>query len=63
MWSVSNQGKVCGSLYPPTIARQCLSTHGYEELLEALFPLQSMSYQRKVGDYFFPELFVYLFAY
>jgi hypothetical protein len=31
---------------------------GKEELLEASFSMQSMSYQRKVGDQFFPELFV-----
>jgi hypothetical protein len=50
---------------PPIVARQRLgknvtaatNTHAkIEELLEASFSMPSVSYQRKVSDYFFPEL-------
>jgi hypothetical protein len=52
---------------PPIVAGQQLSknvtmatnTHAtIEELLGASFSMQSLLYQRKVGDYFFPELLV-----
>jgi hypothetical protein len=33
-----------------------------EELLYMSFSMRSMSYQSKVGDYFFPELLVSTFA-
>jgi hypothetical protein len=50
---------VCLYLYPPVIARQWLgknvttamNTHtAIEELLDASFSMQSLSYQKKVGD-------------
>jgi hypothetical protein len=50
---------------PPIVTRQYLSknvttamnTHATtEELLEASLSVQSASYQRKVGDLFFPKL-------
>jgi hypothetical protein len=31
---------------------------GNEELLEVLVSMRSMSYRRKVGDHFFPEILV-----
>jgi hypothetical protein len=34
------------------------NTHTIAELLVMSFSMRSMSYQRKVDDYFFPELFV-----
>jgi hypothetical protein len=46
---------------PPFIARQQLGKdipHGKEELLEASFSVQSMSYQRKASAPFFLELLV-----
>jgi hypothetical protein len=54
-------------VYPPITARQQLgknvtvATYTYrviEELLDALFSMWSVSYQREVGDQFFPELVV-----
>jgi hypothetical protein len=51
----------------PYVARQPLGKHvtaatntqtTIVQLLDALFSIRSMSYQRKVGDYFFPELLV-----
>jgi hypothetical protein len=55
-------------VYPPIIAKQWLSksvtvatnTHAtIEELLDTSFPMQSVLYQRKVGNLFFPELLAY----
>jgi hypothetical protein len=55
--------------YPPIVARQRLgknvtvakNTHAtIEELLNASFSVGSVSYQREVGDQFFPE-FVFIF--
>jgi hypothetical protein len=61
----------CLYVYLPLIvARQRLGKHfpaatntyaTTEELLEASFSIRSVSYQRKEGDYFFPELLVYLY--
>jgi hypothetical protein len=60
---------VCLYVYPPIVARQRLdknvteanNTHAtIKELLDASFSVWSESYQRKVGDYFFPEILVYL---
>jgi hypothetical protein len=54
-------------VYTPIVDRQRLSknvtaatyTHAaIEEFLDASFSLQSVSYQRKVGERFFPELLV-----
>jgi hypothetical protein len=59
---------MCLYAYPPVVARQWLSknittamnTHTIiEELLDTSFSMQSMSYQSKVGDFFFPELLVF----
>jgi hypothetical protein len=52
----------------PIVSRQrlgthipaALNTHTIEELLDASFSMQSMSYQMKVDDQFFPELLVSL---
>jgi hypothetical protein len=61
MWPMLQQGKVF------FIARQLLikcvpaamNAHPtIEELLEASFSMQSVSYQRIVGNYFFPGLFI-----
>jgi hypothetical protein len=58
---------VCLYVYPSTVARQRLAksftiatnTHAtVEELLESSFSMLSVSYQRKVDDWFFPELLV-----
>jgi hypothetical protein len=46
--SVSYQWSVCGTVYFPP-------SHGNAELLES-FSMLSVSYQRKVGDLFFPEV-------
>jgi hypothetical protein len=52
-------------VYPHIVARQQLSKHistamntysTTEELLDMSFSMRSMSYQRKAGNYFFPEL-------
>jgi hypothetical protein len=52
---------------PPIVARQWLgkniiaATNAHatiEELFDALFYMMPVSYQRKVGDQFFPELLV-----
>jgi hypothetical protein len=52
---------------PTIVARQRLSKHvtaetnthaTIEELLDASFSMRSVSYQRQVGDQFFPELLV-----
>jgi hypothetical protein len=56
---------VCLYVYPPVVARQQLSKKvtasttiqaTVEELLDVSFSMLSGSSQRKVGDYFFPEL-------
>jgi hypothetical protein len=61
---------VCLYVYSFIVAEQRLgknvtaatNTHATkEELLDALFSMRSVSYQRKVGDYFFPELLVFTF--
>jgi hypothetical protein len=53
--------------YTPIVARQRLGKNvtaatntqaSIEELLDASFSIRAVSYQRKVGDYFFPELLV-----
>jgi hypothetical protein len=58
---------VCLYVYPLIVARQRLgknvtaatNTHAtIEELLDASFSIRSVSYQRNVGDQFFPELLV-----
>jgi hypothetical protein len=37
-----------------------INTHAtIEELLDASFSMQSVWYQKKVGDQFFPQLFVF----
>jgi hypothetical protein len=55
----SNQ-PVCLYVYPLMVARQWISNEyaAIEELLDASFSMQSVLYQRKVGDSFFPELLV-----
>jgi hypothetical protein len=60
---------VCVSVCVSTriVSRQRLGKHipvatnkrKREELLDSSFSMQSVSYQRKVGDHFFPELLVY----
>jgi hypothetical protein len=59
---------VCLYVYPPNVARQRLGKHvtaatntyaTIKEILDASFPLRSVSYQRKVGYCFFPELLVF----
>jgi hypothetical protein len=35
-----------------------MNTHATEELLDVLLSMQSVLYQRKIGDLFFPELLV-----
>jgi hypothetical protein len=40
-----------------------MSTHTTTELLDTSSSMRSMSYQRKVGDWFFPELLVNLNIY
>jgi hypothetical protein len=59
---------VCLYVYPIVVARQRLdksvpaATNAHatiEELLDTSFYMRSVSYQRKLGDYFFPELLVY----
>jgi hypothetical protein len=35
--------------------------HAPAELLDASSSVRSMSYQRRVGDYFFPELLAFIF--
>jgi hypothetical protein len=58
---------LCLYVYLPIVARQRLgknateakNTHAtIEELLDASLTMRSLSYQRKVGDWFFPELLV-----
>jgi hypothetical protein len=55
-----------------TVARQWLGKHipamiqthtAIEDLLDALFSMWSMSYQRKAGNYFFPEFLVVILYY
>jgi hypothetical protein len=56
-------------VYPPNVARQRLSKKvtaatnihtTIEELLEASFSMRSVSYGRKVGDQFVPELLAFI---
>jgi hypothetical protein len=58
---------VCLYEYPTLVARQqlgknvtaAMNTQGtIGELLNTSFSMRSVSYQRKVGDYFFPERLV-----
>jgi hypothetical protein len=56
---------VCMYVYPTTVAKQRIDNnisatnrHELIELSDALFSMRSVSYQKKVGEYFFPE---YLF--
>jgi hypothetical protein len=57
---------MCLHVYLPIAAKQRLgknvtaatNTHAIEELLNASFSMRSLSYQRKVNDYLFPELLV-----
>jgi hypothetical protein len=47
----------------PVVARQRLGKNvnvTTEELLDTSFSMRSVSYQRKLGDQFFPELLVYI---
>jgi hypothetical protein len=54
-------------VYPILVARQRLgkhvtaatNTHLTIELLDASFSMRLMAHQKKVGYYFFPELFVF----
>jgi hypothetical protein len=59
-------------MYPSIVARERLdknviaatNTHAIiEELLDASFSMWYVSYQRKAGDYFLPELLVCLFVF
>jgi hypothetical protein len=55
---------ICLHVHPPVGARQrliknvtaAMNTHATIELLDALF---SVSYERKLGDWFFPERLVF----
>jgi hypothetical protein len=55
-------------VYPPTVARQRLgknvtvstNTQATEESLDAPFYMRSVSYQRKEGGWFFPEILVHI---
>jgi hypothetical protein len=57
---------VCQYVYPFIVARQwagknvaaAMNTHKTTELLDASISMRSVPYQRKVGDYIFPELLV-----
>jgi hypothetical protein len=57
---------VCLYMYTAIVVRQRLgknviaktSTHATIELYDESFSVQSVSYQRKVSDYFYPELLV-----
>jgi hypothetical protein len=54
----------CLYVYPPLVARQHLgksftaarNTYAIEDLLDSSLCMRSVSYQRKIGDLFFPEL-------
>jgi hypothetical protein len=57
---------------PPIFARQWLGKHGpaamntqatIEELLDSAFSLRPVKYQRKEGDFFFPELLAFYHHY
>jgi hypothetical protein len=61
---------LCMYVYHPIIASQrfsknvtaAMNTHAtIEELLDASFSMRLVSFQRKVGNCFFPELLVYIF--
>jgi hypothetical protein len=63
---------VCLYSNPPLAVRQRLgkndtaATNTYitiEELLDASFSMRSVSYQRKIGDWFFPELLILIIVY
>jgi hypothetical protein len=62
---------VCPHFYPLIVDRQQLgkdvtaatSTRATIELLDASFSMRFLSYQRKVGDYFFPALLVFIFLF
>jgi hypothetical protein len=53
-------------VYPLIVATQwigknitaAMNTGNNRRIFKKLFSIQPMSYQRKVGDYFFPELLV-----
>jgi hypothetical protein len=55
----------------PTVAKQgfgenvtaATNTHIIKELLDTLFSMPSLLYQRKEGDYFFTELLIKLLSY
>ena len=47
---------VCTCIHPTVVGQRL----GNKELLEAQFYMQPVTYQRTVGDKFFPELLVYL---
>jgi hypothetical protein len=64
VYFINPHESVCLYVYPPIIARQWLDKNAtnahatIEELLDESFSVQSMSNQRKAGDYFFQELCV-----
>jgi hypothetical protein len=61
---------VCLYVYPTLLTRQRLGKNiiaatniraAIEQLLDASFSMRSVSYQGKVGDYFFTELLVSIY--